>query len=153
MADPEGKSQSGDGPEPTEPDRAPRQTPWGEKQTEYELTPGFTMVHTASHGGIWLTEQQRQMVPDHLNQHSVGGEGIWWEEDSAWSLPVLHFLSRKEKLQANEDFVLESAGETAREWYPDAYRQIHRENAAHKLAAEFKNKLINSPAKEIDRSR
>jgi hypothetical protein len=153
MADPEGKPQSQDNPQTEQPDRAPRETPWGEKQFEGEIAAGFTKVETSGHGGLWLDNDQRREIPEYLRKHSFGGKGIWWEEDCAWSLPMLYFLSRKEKLVENEDLVLDIAKDTAREWYPDAYKQINRDNNARKVSAEFKDKLNSSPAKETDRSK
>ena len=95
MADREGKPQSRDTPETEKPARAPKQTPWGEKQFEHEMTPGITQVETSGHGGLWLDDDQRRQIPEYLRKHSFGGKGIWWEEDCAWSLPMLYFLSAR----------------------------------------------------------
>src|SRR5271154_6336714 len=71
----------------TDRDGPPDKTPWGQKDFEHELLPGFTMVSTSGHGGLYLTANQREAIPDALKPHSAGGKGMWWEEDCAWSLP------------------------------------------------------------------
>jgi hypothetical protein len=105
---------------------APKNTPWGEVIFESEIIPGFIKVETSGHGGVWLNEEQTAQIPAFLRKYSFGGKGIWWEEDCAWSLPMLYFLSRKSELVDDEDFVLDMAIETAREWYPSAYKTIRR---------------------------
>lgn len=107
-------------------DVAPKNTPWGEKQFESEIIPGFVQVETSRHGGIWLNEQQAAQIPARLKTYSRDGNGVWWEEDCAWSLPMLYFLSRKPVVIDDEIFVLIRAIDTAREWYPTAYGAILR---------------------------
>lgn len=105
----------------------PELTPWGKRHSEFEIFSGFVSVETPRHGGVWLSEQQRAQIPVYLKRLSVGKEGIWWEEDCAWSIPILYFLTRKPKLFDDEEALLyERAIETASEWYPSAYKKIMR---------------------------
>jgi hypothetical protein len=104
----------------------PTNTPWGEIQDQGEIMPDVIQVNTSGHGGIWLNEQRSAQIPDYLKKHSCGGAGIWWEEDCAWSLPILYLLSCKKDPGHEDIFLLESAADTAREWYPPAYKKIRR---------------------------
>ena len=60
-------------------DIAPREghpSPWGAIQIAEELADGIVSVHTASHGGLWLSsERLRQM-----DESERSGDG-WYEED------------------------------------------------------------------------
>jgi hypothetical protein len=105
-------------------ERPPEITPWGEKYEESEPIPGFTFVHTGRHGGLYLTPDQRKDIPDVIRPHSSDEAGIWWEEDSAWSLPVVCLLSQRPSLSDEEKDFLEQAHEVARGWFPDEWEQI-----------------------------
>ncbi len=103
----------------------PEMTPWGPKQEEWEVA-GFSWVSTPRHGGIYLTPEQRKDIPDLIKPHSSDTERIWWEEDSAWSLPVVYLLSQRphDSLSDEEDYLLERAHDTARDWFPDEWEQM-----------------------------
>ena len=103
---------------------SPDITPWGEKYEESEPIPGFAFVHTGRHGGLYLTPDQCKDIPDVIRPHSSDEEGIWWEEDSAWSLPVVYLLSQRPSLSDEEKDFLEQANNTARNWFPDEWEQI-----------------------------
>jgi uncharacterized protein DUF7007 len=143
------------------PDRAPQKTPWGEKQFEfYDPELGFTRVETSGHGGIWLDEKQRAQIPDFLKKYSHGGEGQWWEEDCAWSLPTIYFLSKRSGKDPSDHFMAESAKETAREYYPDCYKKLTSQkslpskqtvNDARKLTAAVR--AARAREKDQDRER
>jgi hypothetical protein len=106
-------------------ERPPDETPWGHKQEEWDIG-GFWWVSTPRHGGIYLTPNQRKDIPDLIKPHSSDAEGIWWEEDSAWSLPVVYLLSQRphESLSDEEDYLLERAHNTARDSFPDEWEQM-----------------------------
>lgn len=103
----------------------PEMTPWGPKQEEWEVA-GFSWVSTPRHGGIYLTPEQRKDIPDLIKPHSSDAEGTWWEEDNAWSLPVVYLLSQRPhgSLSDEEDYLLERAHNTARDWFPDEWEQM-----------------------------
>jgi hypothetical protein len=46
--------------------RPPDKTPCGQKDHEFEHTPGFTMVSTSGHGELYLTAKQRAEIPEPL---------------------------------------------------------------------------------------
>lgn len=94
-------------------ERPPEMTPWGEKYEESEPIPGFTFVHTGRHGGLYLTPDQRKDIPDVIKPHSAHEDGTWWEEDNAWSLPVVYLLSQRSSLSDEEKDFLEQAHEMA----------------------------------------
>jgi hypothetical protein len=87
---------------------------------------GFWWVSTPRHGGIYLTSEQRKDIPDLIKPHSSDAEAIWWEEDSAWSLPIVSLLSQRRhgSLSEEEEHVLEQAHDTARDSFPDEWEQI-----------------------------
>jgi hypothetical protein len=105
-------------------EQPPEMTPWGEKYEESERIPGFTFVHTGRHGGLYLTPDQRKEIPNVIKPHSAYEEGTWWEEDSAWSLPVVYLLSQRSSLSDEEKDFLEHAHDTARGSFPDEWEHI-----------------------------
>jgi hypothetical protein len=107
-------------------ERPPEKTPWGPKQEEWEDMAGFWWVSTPGHGGIYLKAEQRKDIPDLIKPHSSDAEGVWWEEDSAWSLPIVCLLSQRPhgSLSDEEKYVLEQAHDTARDSFPDEWEQI-----------------------------
>src|SRR5437899_2988864 len=110
----------------TDDDRPPENTPWGHKDFEDEPIPGFTTVSTSRHGGLYLTAKQREDIPDALKQYSKDGKGMWWEEDCAWSLPVIWLLSKRPQasLSPREEEYLDHAHAAARDYYPDTWENI-----------------------------
>jgi hypothetical protein len=105
-------------------ERAPLETPWGEKYEDWDAIPGFTFVSTSRHGGLYLTPDQRKEIPDIIKPHSSDQDGAWWEEDSAWSLPVVYLLSQRPSLSDAEENFLEEANDAARGSFPDEWEQI-----------------------------
>ena len=51
-------------------------TPWGKSQGGTQLTPGITMYHTASHGGVKVVKKLNNQIPTGFRR--VDG---WYEED------------------------------------------------------------------------
>jgi hypothetical protein len=104
----------------------PDETPWGRKQEEWEDVAGFSWVSTPGHGGIYLRDEQRQAIPESLKPYSADGEGIWWEEDWAWSLPVVCLFSKRPEgtLSDEEEYLLEDAHPVARDHYPDVWENL-----------------------------
>jgi hypothetical protein len=96
--------------------KPPETTPWGDRTEPDMLVGGFWWVVTASvDGGLYLTAEQRRAVPNAVKVHSQDGDGIWWEDKSAWSLPVICILSGRaaESLSEAEREMLEQAHKTA----------------------------------------
>lgn len=77
-------------------------TPWGAIQWHHQISPGVVMVGTASHGGIWLSDERITELPDHYESYT--GTPIWNEEDEDGGL-VLQYLGLlsliKEELTLN----------------------------------------------------
>ena len=110
----------------SEDERPPEITPWGPKQEEWQDMAGFWWVSTPGHGGVYLTPEQRKDIPDLVKPHSSDAEGIWWEEDGAWSLAIVCLLSQRPhgSLSEEEEHVLEQAHDTARGNFPDEWERI-----------------------------
>ncbi|MXV76041.1 hypothetical protein F4Z99_17425 [Candidatus Poribacteria bacterium] len=67
-------------------------TPWGPVQTCHKITEGVVIVSTAGHGGVWLSEEKVQQLPDHYKSYA----GRHWheeDEDAAQALQYLKLLS------------------------------------------------------------
>lgn len=73
----------------------PKYTPWGPSQTarEIETLPGCFRIHTAGHGGYWLSpalvRQFLDLIPTWAPWGSVGME--WFEEDCDAAAVVVAF--------------------------------------------------------------
>jgi hypothetical protein len=108
-------------------ERPPEETPWGTERDEPDkLFAGFWWIYTSRHGGLYLTAQQREAIPESLKAHSRDGTGVWWEENTAWSLPVICLLSKRPEasLSENEQEVLQRAHNTAQDEYPDEWEHL-----------------------------
>ena len=64
-------------------------TPWGESQTKTILADGIIDYTTASHGGIWLSEDRRKAIPESFK--SFLGTNEWLEEDCDWAIAYVIF--------------------------------------------------------------
>lgn len=64
----------------------PATTPWGPPQSYMTYGPGIWSVTTASHGGIWLSEERNSSVPWHMRNRSG-----WYEEDVEYCIPMVVF--------------------------------------------------------------
>ena len=64
-------------------------TPWGESQTEKILADGIVDYTTAGHGGIWLSEERRNAIPESFK--SFTGTNEWLEEDCDWAIAYVTF--------------------------------------------------------------
>lgn len=74
-------------PEPT----PPTASPWGRVDERAKIAPGVWRVHTSRHGGIWLEERLRAMVPAALVAGNFLHSVEWWEEDSDALTVELYF--------------------------------------------------------------
>ena len=65
-----------------------KQTPWGHSDHHEKLADGIISYSTPSHGGIWLSKERQDQLPD-LDNWLHNKE--WWEEDSDWVVPYILF--------------------------------------------------------------
>jgi len=89
-----------------------RRSPWGIIDDAEERFDGFVEVGTPSHGGIWLSEQLRALMPRGLRL-------AWWEEDCAWAVP--YYVFRERLAATGNTYVttnLAQVVETIRRWQP-----------------------------------
>jgi ankyrin repeat protein len=107
-------------------ERPPEITPWGDREEPDKLFGGFWWVKAERHGGLYLTAEQRMAIPESLQEHSRDGDGIWWEENSAWSLPVMCLLSGRPEssLTEEEQETLYTANQTCQDDYPHEWEQL-----------------------------
>lgn len=86
-------------------------SPWGPVQHQELLAPGIVRVMTAGHGGLVLSPERLQAMPNRykLNEY---GTGRYFEEDCEWALVVLAFPD--EFSQEQQD----AARATAAQYYP-----------------------------------
>lgn len=117
--------------------KAGSRSPWGKIQS-IAIFGGGSIAHvsTAGHGGIKLDRYANERV--HVAWRRPGG---WYEEDVEWSIVALTFgTDAGVSLQS-----VESARQTAKDYYPDEYQAIYgpiavdesltlRERAARELA-------------------
>lgn len=79
---------------------APRRlgsSPWGQIQTVEHLADGIVRVHTAGHGGIWLSPERREYLAARApwvanifqNIPAYCEKPSWWEEDCEALIPML----------------------------------------------------------------
>lgn len=66
-------------------------TPWGESQSVEEIAEGITEVSTASHGGILLSPERREVLDKCFPTFTPFAGGNWFEEDEDWAFPVAVF--------------------------------------------------------------
>jgi len=94
------------------------ETPWGKAQCVTNITDWLIKVSTSSHGGLRVSQDYNQFIPNELRD----GQG-WYEEDCAWSI-VVTFLEKfilvdcwdyhSMKTILHKDHI-----ETFKRWYPD----------------------------------
>lgn len=63
----------------------PTSSPWGTVQGGKELLPGIWTIYTASHGGLWLSDERLDEMPEGM-QETPYSLGPWFEEDCDWAL-------------------------------------------------------------------
>lgn len=66
------------------------ETPWGTAQTVRHLGAGILAIDTASHGGYYVPQELRALIPSYVIPYA--GEG-WYEEDEDWSIVAVCFPS------------------------------------------------------------
>lgn len=95
----------------------PQSTIWGTPDTATQLLPGVWEVHTASHGGMILSEERQAAMPEALRL-----EGVSYEEDVDWALVVLAFDAEFRRLPAKGfDLLVDNARASVKAWHPDRF--------------------------------
>lgn len=86
-------------------------SPWGPVQHQHEIAPGIVRVMTAGHGGLVLSPERLQAMPNRykLNEY---GTGRYFEEDCEWALVALAFPDEFSEEQRD------AARATAAQYYP-----------------------------------
>ena len=63
-------------------------SPWGLIDSATPLGPDAVAVSTPSHGGIWVSLEALEAIPEPLRATAYSGGG-WFEEDCDWCIPYL----------------------------------------------------------------
>ncbi len=90
-------------------------SPWGAVQDETHVAEGIEFVSTASHGGMKLSPDRNQEVPEYMRIR-----GGWYEEDLEVVLVITVFpkyFSEEQRTAAERDF---------RNYYPVAYQRFYK---------------------------
>ena len=67
-------------------------TTWGAVDTITTIAPGIIFASTPSHGGIWLSQEREQQIPEEIR--AIAREFSpqqWYEEDCDFVIPTLWF--------------------------------------------------------------
>lgn len=94
----------------------PQCSSWGAIQEAEEILPGIWSVSTASHGGLILSDERQEAMPEALT--IVGG---FYEEDVNWSHVVLAFDAEFRTNSKLAAAYLDLARDCVRCWHPDAF--------------------------------
>ncbi len=86
------------------------QTPWGRADQVDKFAEGIYCAQTPSHGGIWLSPERQEQLPDGVRKRA------WFEEDCEASIPLFVFSA-------------DVRGETGRDYREAAAKSILRWNA------------------------
>lgn len=72
----------------------PVHSPWGSIETRIKIADGLWEVGTASHGGIYASEERRASIDARFPER-IGSafyhEGRWYEEDCEWAYVAATF--------------------------------------------------------------
>jgi len=98
-------------------------TPWGIADSKVKLAEGIVSVGTPSHGGIWLSTERIQQLPEGLDNFMH--DTRWWEEDCDWCVPYIIFKDDIEAYGEAYHFTenLNTAYDTARRFHPEIISQ------------------------------
>jgi hypothetical protein len=88
-------------------------TPWGAPQHITKLAEGIQSVSTASHGGIRLSNERNEQIPEYMRN----ADG-WYEEDEQWAKVAVVFPD------AFPSATVVDAYGTLKNWNPDAYEKF-----------------------------
>lgn len=91
----------------------PKRSPWGKVQHCNQIAEGIVSVSTASHGGLKLSIERNNQIPEGARKSSG-----WYEEDCEWSIVALVF-PKDFAMVPHEDVV-----RCTKEYNPIAYKAI-----------------------------
>lgn len=109
-----------------QPTPCPTSSPWGQIDQRRELAPGIWKVSTPSHGGIHLSPERYEAMPDYMKATAYSSDG-WYEEDVDWALVAIVFP------EAFDAEALEVAHRAFKDWHPDK-RHAWQGEAMRKVA-------------------
>ena len=96
---------------------APTDTMWGAPQTAEQILPGVWEVGTSSHGGLILSPERQEAMPEALRL-----EQPCYEEDVDWCLVVLAFDAEYRASGRRGAILLaDNARSSVRTWHPDRF--------------------------------
>ena len=70
-------------------------SPWGAVRSRRHIGRGCYVVETASHGGVWVPQDQLEDIPDawrHFGERWAHGWGEQWYEEDCAALGPFHYL-------------------------------------------------------------
>jgi hypothetical protein len=94
-------------------DESVSSTPWGPAQGIKIIDFGITNVSTAGHGGIKLSFERNEKMPEYMRNSSG-----WYEEDAEWAKVAVVFP------QSFDSKTVDAAIDTFRNWHPDAWERF-----------------------------
>lgn len=94
----------------------PQSSIWGAIQEADQILPGVWSISTPSHGGLILSDERQEAMPDALRI-----EGGSYEEDVNWSHVILAYETELAALGAFPASYLQLARDSVRCWHPDAF--------------------------------
>jgi hypothetical protein len=98
----------------------PTNSIWGRPDYAEQILIGIWDIATPSHGGMILSEERQQAMPDALRLDEPN-----YEEDVDWSLVVLGFEAEFASLnQTGAKARVQLAHDFVRNWHPDRYEKL-----------------------------
>jgi hypothetical protein len=103
-------------------------TPWGAAQRAIVLAAGIGIVSTEAHGGIKLSHERNDIVPEYMRT-----DNGWYEEDCEIAVPLLIF--KDEMLDwdwpdsLRKSITCFDPAKHLADWFPDEYERYRRQFA------------------------
>lgn len=122
--------------------QCPQHSPWGPVQHNECLAPGIYFVHTAGHGGIWISPDRRATMAEPYRNFTskYGNIGAgFYEEDCDWAVPVLAFAP---ELAAQFVTLAQKTLELDRKSGRNYYAALHTKRIEIPPAVEFDESAI-----------
>ena len=100
-------------------------SPWGAIQEQRPITDDIISVSTASHGGLYVSFEFLEQMPEFMRSTPYSG-GNWFEEDCDWSLVAVCF---PEHFKPD---VVKMAEKTLQYTYPETWKRFENHKATMK---------------------
>lgn len=94
----------------------PRSSPWGAIQDRKQVAPGVWWVSTAGHGGILLSQERWDAMPERFRDTFAGPRAF--EEDCDWALVAYVFSD----VARGTGVSTEDARKVVERWHPNALK-------------------------------